>query len=227
MKKKFQPIFSGDLLFSQTFNFQFLKENQSRAFKRDSDNNFPNGNSLETYRKVFKATCGYPGSPRNGRVLNLLERYEEGMVVTFECDPEHFLLGPMTRTCLNNGTWSNQMPVCGRCSTLIFYQKFLKIKTILGIDIIADQSVKNLGLTSASEALNNYPPQLAIDGNFRTCFFSNRRKPRWWRVELPSTSLKNQSIVSVALTLPPISNLIGNSSNKLNSNFLLSLSFPL
>ncbi|UXI20853.1 uncharacterized protein NH340_JMT06796 [Sarcoptes scabiei] len=156
-----------------------LTENQSRAFKRDSDNNFPNGNSLETYRKVFKATCGYPGSPRNGRVLNLLERYEEGMVVTFECDPEHFLLGPMTRTCLNNGTWSNQMPVC-------------------------DQSVKNLGLTSASEALNNYPPQLAIDGNFRTCFFSNRRKPRWWRVELPSNSLKNQSIVSVALTLPPI-----------------------
>lgn len=64
--------------------------------------------------------------------------------------------------------------------------------------------MKTLGLTSASEALLNYPPQLAADGNFRTCFFSNRRKPRWWRVELPKQTLLNQSIISVALTLPPI-----------------------
>lgn len=68
----------------------------------------------------------------------------------------------------------------------------------------SDQSVKSLGLTSASEALLNYPPQLAVDGNFRTCFFSNRRKPRWWRVELPKQAMQNQSIISVALTLPPI-----------------------
>nr|XP_046920510.1 uncharacterized protein LOC124500480 [Dermatophagoides farinae] len=128
---------------------------------------------------LVRATCGYPGSPRNGRVLHLLERYEEGMVITFECDPGYFLLGPMTRTCQSNNTWSGRMPIC-------------------------DQSIRNLGLTSASEALNNYPPQLAVDGNFRTCFFSNRRKPRWWRVELPKAAMDNQSIISVALTLPPI-----------------------
>lgn len=64
---------------------------------------------------LVRATCGYPGSPRNGRVLHLLERYEEGMVITFECDPGYFLLGPMTRTCQSNNTWSGRMPICGMC----------------------------------------------------------------------------------------------------------------
>lgn len=63
--------------------------------------------------------------------------------------------------------------------------------------------MKSLGQASASEALNNYPASLAIDSNFQTCFFSNRRKPRWWRVELPPQ--QNHSILSVALTFPPIS----------------------
>ncbi|KAI2803310.1 CUB and sushi domain-containing protein 1 [Blomia tropicalis] len=127
----------------------------------------------------IRAVCGFPGSPKNGRVLHLLEKYEENMVVTFECDTGFYLLGTMTRTCQSNGTWSGDMPIC-------------------------DQSINILGQTAASEALNNYPPQLAVDGNFRTCFFSNRRKPRWWRVELPKQSMQNQSIISVALTLPPI-----------------------
>src|SRR5699024_3034738 len=68
-----------------------------------------------------------------------------------------------------------------------------------------DQSVKILGLTSASKALHNYPPQLSVDGNFRTCFFSNRLNPRCWRVELYKQSMQIQSIISVALILPPIS----------------------
>lgn len=130
----------------------------------------------------------------------MLEKYEEGMVVTFECDVGFYLLGSMTRTCLSNGTWSGSMPVCGK--HFIFTNS---PSDVLNVDRhLADQSVKALGLTSASEALLNYPPQLAADGNFRTCFFSNRRKPRWWRVELPKQTLLNQSIISVALTLPPI-----------------------
>ncbi|OTF82510.1 hypothetical protein BLA29_009603, partial [Euroglyphus maynei] len=151
---------------------------ESRSVVDEQSRNFESPSPTPT---LIRATCGYPGSPRNGRVLHLLERYEEGMVITFECDPGYFLLGPMTRTCQSNSTWSGRMPIC-------------------------DYSIRNLGLTSASEALNNYPPQLAVDGNFRTCFFSNRRKPRWWRVELPKSTMdNNQSIISVALTLPPIS----------------------
>lgn len=61
-----------------------------------------------------KSSCGFPGSPKDGRVLHLLEKYEEGMVVTFECDTGYYLLGSMTRTCLSNGTWSGRMPVCGK-----------------------------------------------------------------------------------------------------------------
>lgn len=93
--------------------------------------------------------------------------------------------------------------------------------------IILDQSINILGQTAASEALNNYPPQLAVDGNFRTCFFSNRRKPRWWRVELPKQSMQNQSIISVALTLPPIRKSIfkcvrlKNNNNDLSSQMLI------
>lgn len=121
------------------------------------------------------------------------------MVVTFECDTGYYLLGSMTRTCLSNGTWSGHMPVCGK-----HYLHSQTLSDDLKHCYFADQSVKTLGLTSASEALLNYPPQLAADGNFRTCFFSNRRKPRWWRVELPKQTLLNQSIISVALTLPPI-----------------------
>ena len=63
---------------------------------------------------VMKATCGFPGSPKNGRVLHLLEKYEESMVITYECDIGYYLLGPMTRTCMPNGTWSGLMPVCGK-----------------------------------------------------------------------------------------------------------------
>lgn len=64
--------------------------------------------------KQVRSSCGFPGSPKDGRVLHLLEKYEEGMVVTFECDPGYYLLGSMTRSCLSNGTWSGSMPVCGK-----------------------------------------------------------------------------------------------------------------
>lgn len=124
-------------------------------------------------------TCGFPGSPKNGRVMNLLEKYDEGQQVTFECEPGYYLLGPMTRTCRANGTWSGPMPFC-------------------------EFPMKPLGATTASENLNDYPAHLAVDGNKRTCFFNNRRTPRWWRVELPEKARRNRSIVSVALTFPPV-----------------------
>lgn len=169
----------------------------------DDDDGSARFDSPSLKMSLVRGQCGYPGSPLNGRVLHLLERYEQGMVVTYECDPGYFLLGPMTRTCQSNSTWSGRMPICGMLICFDLFEKLIQKKS----NYLIDQSIRNLGLTSASEALNNYPPQLAVDGNFRTCFFSNRRKPRWWRVELPRQVMddKNQSIISIALTLPPIS----------------------
>lgn len=75
---------------------------------------FPSADQINQYGPTIKSTCGHPGSPKHGRVLNLLEKYKEGMVITYECDAGYFLLGPVMRTCQSNGTWSQHIPICGK-----------------------------------------------------------------------------------------------------------------
>ncbi|CAG2121924.1 unnamed protein product, partial [Medioppia subpectinata] len=55
-----------------------------------------------------------------------------------------------------------------------------------------------VGYTSSSEALSLYPPELAVDGNKRSCFYSNRRKPRWWRMDMGTP----HTVISVSITVP-------------------------
>ncbi|RWS04309.1 sushi: von Willebrand factor type A: EGF and pentraxin domain-containing protein 1-like protein, partial [Dinothrombium tinctorium] len=126
--------------------------------------------------------CGYPGRPAYGRILepfSAKREYEEGESIHFGCNSGYFMQGSSTRTCLANGRWSNQMPVC-------------------------DTTLSELGATASHESLSLYPPNLAIDGNVRTCFYSNRHKPRWWRVDLILT----YKVLAVTVTVPFASNLI-------------------
>jgi len=63
---------------------------------------------------------------------------------------------------------------------------------------LIDTTLSPIGYTSSSEALSLYPPDLAVDGNKRTCFYSNRRKPRWWRMDMGERT----TVISVAITVP-------------------------
>lgn len=91
----------------------------------DDDDGSARFDSPSLKMSLVRGQCGYPGSPLNGRVLHLLERYEQGMVVTYECDPGYFLLGPMTRTCQSNSTWSGRMPICGMLICFDLFEKLI------------------------------------------------------------------------------------------------------
>ena len=38
-------------------------------------------------------------------VMDYMDPAIEGTTVTFECPPEHVLIGPNTTTCMGNGEW--------------------------------------------------------------------------------------------------------------------------
>ncbi|RWS27106.1 sushi: von Willebrand factor type A: EGF and pentraxin domain-containing protein 1-like protein, partial [Leptotrombidium deliense] len=127
------------------------------------------------------ALCGFPGKPAFARVLepNSAKRvFEEGQTVSFACDHGFYMKGKATRKCLPSGVWSNEIAVC-------------------------DTTLSDLGKATSRESLSLYPPEAAIDSDVQTCFYSDRQKPRFWRLQLRAT----HRVIAVSLTIPFASNI--------------------
>ncbi|XP_002010715.3 uncharacterized protein LOC6585075 isoform X1 [Drosophila mojavensis] len=56
-------------------------------------------------------TCGRPEQPPNSTMI-ALNGYEVGAQIKYSCDPNHLLVGPATRTCLETGFYNEFPPVC-------------------------------------------------------------------------------------------------------------------
>ena len=54
--------------------------------------------------------CPVLGTPISGRKYG--SKYNNGDIVTFECDPGFVLKGSTVRKCLENGTWNGTEAVC-------------------------------------------------------------------------------------------------------------------
>lgn len=61
----------------------------------------------------ISSDCGYIGSPENGDVHVTNGSTTYGSVLDFTCEAGHELQGSNSTTCLENGSWSNAIPVCG------------------------------------------------------------------------------------------------------------------
>lgn len=60
------------------------------------------------------SVCPVLGTPISGRKYG--SKYNNGDIVTFECDPGFVLKGSTVRKCLENGTWNGTEAVCrGKC----------------------------------------------------------------------------------------------------------------
>ncbi|KAF2906005.1 hypothetical protein ILUMI_00172 [Ignelater luminosus] len=58
--------------------------------------------------------CGRPEQPPNSTMV--AENFNVGESVNYECDEEHLLVGPTSRTCLDTGFYNEFPPVCKRIS---------------------------------------------------------------------------------------------------------------
>ena len=127
------------------------------------------------------AVCGYPGQPAFGRIsdpvnitFNSSTSFSEGDIVHYQCNSGYYMKGSDIRRCLPNGLWFGEPPICD--TTL---------------------SMENMKST-ASSSLKHFPPDLAMDGNIRTCFYSNRSPPKWWRLDMITT----MKVLSVGISVP-------------------------
>ncbi|GIY37993.1 uncharacterized protein CDAR_528201 [Caerostris darwini] len=118
--------------------------------------------------------CGYPGAPAFGRPHPVKELYRPGDAVSFTCAHGHSLQGALQRVCLLNGTWAGQLPLCDRSLSSVDQQ------------------------ASSRQTLSLYSPENAIDGDPRTCTYTDKLRPRWIRVDMR----KNQRVKAVAITVP-------------------------
>ena len=66
---------------------------------------------LSCIKKLGFSQCPELPSIRNG-VVRVTGR-EPGATATYSCDSEYNLSGAQTRTCRQDGTWSDQEPTCG------------------------------------------------------------------------------------------------------------------
>ena len=58
------------------------------------------------------ALCPDLSNPANGMVT--ITGNSAGDTGSYVCDPGYELIGPMTLTCTDDGTWSDEPPVCRR-----------------------------------------------------------------------------------------------------------------
>lgn len=67
---------------------------------------------VKEFRWLLPIDCGLLDVPTNGSVTysNSATTYEE--VATFSCDPGFSLVGPLKRTCNDDGSWGDSSPIC-------------------------------------------------------------------------------------------------------------------
>mgnify|MGYP002804202166 CR=1 FL=1 len=56
--------------------------------------------------------CAHPGTPLNGQRGDRLNSFPPGITVKYYCDFTFQLVGPQNRTCLADGSWSSELPLC-------------------------------------------------------------------------------------------------------------------
>ena len=56
--------------------------------------------------------CPLLDSPSDGNIS--ISTTIPGSTVSYTCELGYILAGPMTRTCLENGTWTGSDPMCNR-----------------------------------------------------------------------------------------------------------------
>lgn len=119
--------------------------------------------------------CGFPGTPSSGflRPPAGEDVWPTGSTVAYGCEKGYVLFGELQRRCLDNDTWSGEVPTCD----------------------------KNLALdskTTQSATFFNYTSSQAVDGHLDTCSFTPRSLDRrWWQVHLPET----YTIAAVAISI--------------------------
>lgn len=67
--------------------------------------------------------CGSPDKQTNTTIIG--SEYNIGSTINYECPEGHMLVGNKTRTCMENGFWSNTAPTC-KCMSY-----FNQLKTTL------------------------------------------------------------------------------------------------
>lgn len=123
---------------------------------------------------VAALECGYPGTPAYGQPRPVKETYKPGEAVSFLCYHGYTLQGPMQRVCLPNGTWAGHLPLCDRSLSTVEH------------------------LASSHHTLSMYPAENSIDGDPRTCTYTDKLRPRWIRVDMR----QNYRVRAVAITVP-------------------------
>ena len=59
---------------------------------------------------IILGTCGSLSSPSYGRVS--VTTHDDGDRATYTCNSGFTVVGPSTRTCLSDGSWSESEPIC-------------------------------------------------------------------------------------------------------------------
>ena len=93
------------------------------------------------------------------------------------------------------------------------YMSLWKRLTVYFFFVIESSLVTSGMKVTSSESLRSHPADAAVDGNVRTCYYSNRNPPKWWKLDMSRTL----DILAVSIILP--------TSGKWNGIFL-SLSSP-
>ena len=115
-----------------------------------------------SFSGILSHICGSPGSPEGGRVIlpgprddGVTKVYDIGTEARYDCDKDRVLFGPRIRECLQNGRWSDSIPICSRLCWFIF--------TLLKF-YFPELSLSYNRSTLHSDTNSIFGSQLAVDG---------------------------------------------------------------
>lgn len=122
--------------------------------------------------------CGVPGKPIDGDFGPVKNKYESGSVVKYFCDPRSLMFGSVDRICLDNGTWSGEIPVCDKPITVrsAFQSSTLR-------NFTADKAIDGNPATYSSTAL--------LEKGYWIAILNNQSRVKAIRVTLPPAKIVN------------------------------------
>uniref|UniRef100_A0A8R1HYY8 Sushi, von Willebrand factor type A, EGF and pentraxin domain-containing protein 1 n=1 Tax=Caenorhabditis japonica TaxID=281687 RepID=A0A8R1HYY8_CAEJA len=139
----------------------------------NNDNDFVRFNKTCVPRQ-----CDHIGSPENGKLLSTASQFQYPMIVQFQCDFGHQMMGPDYIQCLADGTWNGTEPLClaATCQGIETSNK------ADGLDVSPNNSTISFGRNvSLSCTIPNRPGRRSSLSSYRQCIFDPQEDGRdYW-----------------------------------------------
>ncbi|KAK0398751.1 hypothetical protein QR680_002734 [Steinernema hermaphroditum] len=144
-----------------------VEDGQGGIHVKEGESGYGRHDVYKFNRTCVPRSCSPVHSPENGKLISTTTSFHYPMVVEFQCDFGHQMMGPERLKCLSDGTWNGSMPLCIPATCQGAHNN-----SAIGLFVTPENSTiaygKNVSIICSQQ---NRPAKNSLLSSFRQCIY--------------------------------------------------------